>query len=47
MKIILYIVVAMFVIGIAALAHAAYNADDGYEDDNGFQIGKDDDQFDK
>lgn len=47
MKIILWIVIAIFVIGVAALAHAAYNTEDGYEDENGFELGKDDDQFDK
>ncbi len=47
MKIILWIVITIFVIGVAALAHALYSAEDGYEDENGFQIDKNDDPFDK
>jgi len=47
MKIILWIVITIFVIGVIALAHALYTAEEGYEDENGFQVGKDDDQFDK
>lgn len=46
MKIILWITVIIFVIGVAALAHALYTSEDGYEDENGFNIDKDD-QFDK
>lgn len=47
MKIILWIIIALFVAGVIALAHAGFTAEDGYEDENGFQVGKDDDQFDK
>lgn len=47
MKIILWIVITIFVIGVAALAHALYSAEDGYEDENGFHVGEDDDQFNK
>jgi hypothetical protein len=46
MKIILWIVITIFVIGVAALAHALYTSEDGYEDEDGFSAGKDD-QFDK
>lgn len=47
MKIILWIVCIAFLIGVALLAHALYNSEEGFENENGFHSGKDDDQCDK
>lgn len=40
MNIILWIVVVLFVAGVIAMAYAGLTAEDGYEDENGFQSGE-------